>query len=135
MSATLLPSISVSNPGVAACNLKCKPEYQSVTKYMKTCQLHCTTMYQSVTWGIHLECIDLPEYRSATKCTKMFPGVSVSNPGYNALSPGMFLENRSATKYTKTCRLHCSPVYQSVTRDITSCRPECFWNIGQRQSL
>ena len=27
-------------------------------------------MYQSVTWGIHLECIDLPEYRSATKCMK-----------------------------------------------------------------
>ena len=40
-------------------------------------------MYQSVAWGIHLEFIDLPEYRSATK-------------------------------YTKTCQLHCFPVYQSV---------------------
>ena len=53
-----------------ACHLKCTPEYQSATKFMKSCQLNCTPMYQSVTWGIHLECIDIPEYWSATKYTK-----------------------------------------------------------------
>ena len=62
---------------------------------MKSCQLHCTLMYQSVTWGIYLGCIDILEYQSATikvyeDLATLVPGVSVSNPGYNSLSPRMF---------------------------------------------
>ena len=41
-------------------------------------------------------------------------GVSVSNPGYNGLSAGMFLEYRSATKYMKTCQILCTREYHSV---------------------
>ena len=90
------PEYQSGTQGIVACYLKCTPEYQSATKYMKSCQLHCTLMYQSVTWGIHLECIDILEYRSATikvyedQSATLVPGVSVSNPGYNSLSPRMF---------------------------------------------
>ena len=88
--------------GIVVCHLKCTPEYQSATKYivyedLPATSVHCTPMYQSVTWDIHLECKDIPEHRSVTKYTKtcqlhctLFPGVSVSNLGYNRLSPGMF---------------------------------------------
>ena len=44
----------------------------------------------------------------------LFPGVFVSNPGYNGLSAGMFLEYRSATKYMKTCQILYTPAYHSV---------------------
>ena len=105
---SLLPGISVSNPGYSGLSLDVYTRISTATKYIKTCQLlvHCTPMYQSVTWHIHLEWIhvDLSEYRSATK-------------------------------YTKTCQLCCFPVFQSVTQDITACHPECFCNIGQWQSI
>ena len=90
------PEYQSGTQGIVACYMKCTPEYQSATKYMKSCQLHCTLMYQSVTWDIHLECIDILEYRSATikvyedLSATLVPGVSVSNPGYNSLSPRMF---------------------------------------------
>ena len=90
------PEYQSGTQGIVACYMKCTPEYQSATKYMKSCQLHCTLMYQSVTWDIHLECIDILEYRSATikvyedLSAALVPGVSVSNPGYNSLSPRMF---------------------------------------------
>ena len=109
---------------IAACHLKCTPEYQSATKKMKTWQLHCTLMYQSVTWGIHLECIDRSTLISVSDkvyedlSATLFPGVSVSNPGYNGLSPGMFLKYWSATKYMKTCLVVCTPEYNSVYQSM-----------------
>ena len=99
---TLLPGISVSNPGYSGLSLEVYTQISVSNKVYEdlpaTCTfVHCTPMYQSVTWDIHLECTDIPEHRSATKYTKtcqlhctLFPGVSVSNPGYNRLSPGMF---------------------------------------------
>ena len=36
----------------------------------------------------------------------------------------------------KTCKLHCSPVYQSVTRCIAACHLKCKQvNSGQRQNI
>ena len=108
--------------------------------YEDQCQLHCYPVYQSVTQGIaacHLKCT--PEYQSATKYMKTCQ--LHCTPIYQSVAWGIHLEcidlpeYRSATKYTKTCQLHCSSVYQSVTWDITACHQECFWNIGQRQSI
>ena len=52
----------------------------------------------------------------------LFPGVSVSNPGYNGVSPGMFLEYRSTIKYMKTFQILCIPeshlVYQSMMQGM-----------------
>ena len=40
------------------------------------------------------------------------------------------------TKYMKTCKLHCFPVYQSVSRCIAACHLKCEpVNIGLRQSI
>ena len=48
----------------------------------------------------------------------LFPSVSVSNLGYNSLSPGMFLEYQSATKYMKTCQILCTLEYHSVNQSM-----------------
>ena len=48
----------------------------------------------------------------------LFPSVSVSNLGYNSLSPGMFLEYQSATKYMKTCLILCTLEYHSVNQSM-----------------
>ena len=76
--------------GIVACHLKCISQRQSICRPASYILLQCISQYPG------LECIDLPEYRSATKNTKTCqlqccPGVSVSNLGYNSLSPGMFL--------------------------------------------
>ena len=128
-------------PPIPQRHLVCIPEYQSVTKYMKTCQLHCTPVAVSNAWYSGLS-------------PGLYTGISVSDkvyeyqcqlhcyPVYQSVTQGVVAchlkctpEYQSATKYIKTCQLHCSTVYQSVTRDITACHPECLWNIGQRQSI
>ena len=122
------PEYQSGTQGIVACYMKCTPEYQSATKYMKSCQLHCTLMYQSVTWDIHLECIDILEYRSATikvyedLSATLVPGVSVSNPGYNSLSPRMFcsIGSRSiiADWYSLVYTLGDRSLYTGLLTDI-----------------
>ena len=123
LSPGLYTGISVSDKVYEdQCQLQCYPVYQSVTQDIAACQLKCT-----------------PEYQSATKYMKTCQ--LHCTPMYQLVTWGIHLEciglpeYRSATKYKKTCKLHCSPVYQPVTRDIMACQPECFWNIGQRQSI
>ena len=107
----------ISNPGFSGLSLEMYTRISVRNKvYEDQCQLHCTSMYQSVTWGVHLECID-PSATNDLSAT-LFPGVSVSNPGYNGLLPGMFLEYRSATKYMKNCQILCTTEYHSMYQSI-----------------
>ena len=63
------------------------------------------------------------EYWSVTRVNQdlqatLYIGVSVSNPGYSGLSPNVYTRISGGDKvqmYTKTCQLHCTPKYQSVT--------------------
>ena len=48
----------------------------------------------------------------------LFPSVSVSNLGYNGVSPGMFLEYHSPKKYMKTCQILFNLEYYSVNQSI-----------------
>ena len=120
------------------CQLHSYPVYQSVTQGIAACHLKCTPEYQSATESEDLPATLYPElsvtnlgytlgvYRSPgisvsdkvyeDLSATLFPSVSV--PGYNSLSAGMFLEYRSATKYMKTCQILCTPVYHSVYQSM-----------------
>ena len=119
MSAALLPGISVCNQGIVACHLKCTPKCQSATKYMKSCQLNCSPMYQSVTWGIHLECIDIPEYWSATKymktcqlhCSPVYQSVIRD---ITACHPECFIVNFVVDRYSLVYTLGDRPLYTGL---------------------
>ena len=69
------------------------------------------------------------EYLSATllPCNLRYSGLS------HGVSTGILVSNKG---YMKTCKLHCSLVYQSVSQCIAACHLECKpVNISQRQSI
>ena len=133
--------VSVSNAGYSGLSSGLYTGISVSDKvYEDQCQLHCYPVYQSVskvlrpvTWSVHPNISQRQSiWRPASSnvhCTPM------------SVTWGIHLEYidlpeyQSATKYTNTCQLDCYPVYQSVTRDITACQPELFWNIDQRQSI
>ena len=84
---------------------------------MKTCQLHCTPKY---TLGVYRSTgISVSDKVYKDLSSTLFPSVSVSNLGCTL---GVYRSTGiSVSEYTKTYQLDCSPVYQSITRDITAC--------------
>ena len=119
MSATLLYAISVSNPGYSGLLLEVYTRTSVSNKVYEVLPPALYPICQSVTWGIHLECIDKPilvsdkvyEDLSAT----LFPGVSVSNPGYNN---SLSTEKNIAYRYSLVYTLGDRPLYTGLLTDI-----------------
>ena len=114
LSAALLPSVSVSNPGYSGLS---HGEYTGILVSDSVNQDLQATLYISVS-------VSNPGYSGLSPkvytgisvgdkvykdpSATLYPKVSVCNLGYSSLSPG--LECRSATKYNKVCELHCTQV-------------------------
>ena len=114
LSAALLPSVLVSNPGYSGLS---HGEYTRILVSDRVNQDLQATLYISVS-------VSNPGYSSLSPkvytgisvgdkvykdpSATLYPKVSVCNLGYSSLSPG--LECQSATKYNKVCELHCTQV-------------------------
>ena len=130
-SATLLPSISVSNPGYRGLSLEVYTWISVSDKGLPA------TLYPDVTVS-NLGYI-LRVYRSTGISVSdkvyedlsgtLFPSVSVSNLGYNSLSPGMFLEYHSATKYMKICQILCTLEYHLVNQSMMQGMEGKVWSL------
>ena len=126
LSATLLLSVSVSNPGYSVLSHR---EYTGIWVIDRIQDLQAT-LYIGVS-------VSNPGYSGLSPkvytgisvgdlSATLHPKVSVCNLGYSSLSPGP--ECRSATKYNKICKLHCTKLKPPVTWGI-------YPNTGQRQSI
>ena len=110
--------------------------------YEDQCPLHCYPVYQSVTQGI-VACLLNTRISVSDKVYKDLPATLYSDVSFNKLgalgvcrSTGILVSDK-VYEYTKTCQLHCSPVYQSVTCHVTACHPDCFlvYFVADRHSL
>ena len=93
MSATLLPGISVSNPRYSGLSLVHPniSQQQSIWRPTSYTELRCISNLV-FTLGVYRSTgISVSDKVYKDLSARLFPVVTGSNPGYNSLSPGMFL--------------------------------------------